>query len=93
VKEVNIEPAQLFFAVAFILFLVLISARILVKPLRLLVKILFNSLVGLLMLVAFNFVGGLIDFSIPVNIVTVLLAGFLGIPGLMFLIVLQVLGI
>ena len=89
----QIEPAQLFFAVAFILFLVLISARILVKPLRLLVKLLFNSLVGLLLLVAFNFVGGMMDFTIPVNIVTVLLAGFLGIPGLILLIVVQVIGI
>jgi len=93
VREVQIEPAQLFFAVAFILFLVLISARILVKPLRLLVKLLFNSLVGLLLLVAFNFVGGMMDFTIPVNIVTVLLAGFLGIPGLILLIVVQVIGI
>lgn len=89
----NIEPAQLFFAVAFILFLVLISARILVKPLRLLVKILFNSLVGLLLLVAFNFVGGMIGLTIPVNIVTVLLTGFLGIPGLIVLILIQLIGI
>lgn len=89
----NIEPAQLFFAVAFILFLVLISARILVKPLRLLAKILFNSLVGVLMLIAFNFVGGMIGFTIPVNLVTALIAGFLGIPGLIFLIVVQIIGI
>lgn len=89
----NIEPAQLFFAVAFVLFLLLVSARILVKPLRLLVKILVNSLIGLLLLVAFNFVGGLMDFTIPINIVTILLAGFLGIPGLILLIVVQMLGI
>lgn len=89
----HIEPAQLFFAIAFILFLLLVTARILVKPLRFLVKILFNSLVGLLLLVAFNFIGGLMDFTIPVNIVTVLLAGFLGLPGLILLIIVQVIGI
>ena len=89
----NIEPAQLFFAVAFIIFLVLVSARILVKPLRLLVKLLFNTVAGLILLVIFNFVGGLISFSIPINIVTVLLAGFLGIPGLILLIVVQIIGI
>ena len=89
----QLEIAQLFFAVAFILFLVLITARFFVKPLRFLVKLLFNSLVGLLLLAAFNFVGGFFDFSIPVNIITVLLAGFLGIPGLILLILLQIIGI
>lgn len=89
----DIGSAQLLFAVAFILFLVLVSARILVKPLRILAKMLFNSLVGLLMLIAFNFVGGLIGFTIPINLVTALVAGFLGIPGLIFLIIVQIIGI
>jgi inhibitor of the pro-sigma K processing machinery len=87
------DPFQLFVAAAFILLLVIITARILVKPLRLLVKIIFNSFIGLLMLLVFNFIGGLIGFTIPVNIVTVLLAGFLGIPGLILLIVVQIIGI
>ncbi|MGI6553961.1 MAG: pro-sigmaK processing inhibitor BofA family protein [Bacillota bacterium] len=87
------DPFQLFVVAAFILLLVLITARILVKPLRLLVKIIFNSFVGLLMLLVFNFIGGLLGFTIPVNIVTVLLAGFLGIPGLILLIVVQIIGI
>lgn len=89
----NIEPAQLFFAVAFILFLILVSTRILVKPLRLLVRLLFNGVVGLIMLAVFNFVGGLLNFAVPVNIVTVIIAGFLGIPGLILLIILQIIGI
>ena len=45
------------------------------------------------MLLVFNFIGGLLGFTIPVNIVTVLLAGFLGIPGLILLIVVQIIGI
>ena len=89
----DLEMGQLFFAVVFILFLVLVSARIFVRPLRLLVKVLFNSLIGLALLVAFNFFGGMLDFTIPVNIFTILLAGFLGIPGLILLILVQLIGI
>lgn len=89
----NLEMGQLFFAVAFIIFLVLVSARIFVRPLRFLVKILVNSLVGLLLLVIFNFFGSMMDFIIPVNIVTILLAGFGGIPGLILLIIVQIIGI
>ena len=86
------ETAQLVFAVVFILFLVLIVTRILVKPLRLLAKLLFNSIVGLLMLLGFNLIGGLFGMMIPVNLVTILLTGFLGVPGLILLIILQILG-
>jgi len=86
------ETAQLVFAVVFILFLVLIVTRILVKPLRLLAKLFFNSIVGLLMLLGFNLIGGLFGMTIPVNLVTILLAGFLGVPGLILLIILQILG-
>lgn len=87
------DMTQLFFAVAFIFLLVLITGRILVKPLRFLMKLVFNSLVGLILLAVFNFIGGFVDFTIPVNLVTVLVAGFLGLPGLILLIVLQILGI
>lgn len=87
------DMPQLFFAVAFILLLILITGSILVRPLRFLMKLVFNSLVGLILLVVFNFIGGFVDFTIPVNLITVLVAGFLGLPGLILLILLQILGI
>ncbi|NLC38096.1 MAG: pro-sigmaK processing inhibitor BofA, partial [Clostridia bacterium] len=60
-------------------------------PLKLAVKILVNSLFGLLLLWGFNFLGALMALAIPINLVTILVAGFLGIPGLILLIILQVL--
>jgi len=89
----NVEIPQLIFAAAFILFLLLIAARLLVKPLRLLVKLIFNSLIGLMLLLGFNFIGGFLGISIPVNIVTVLTAGFLGVPGLILLIAVKILNL
>lgn len=89
----QVDMPQLFFAVAFILLLILITGSILVRPLRFLMKLVFNSLVGLILLVVFNFIGGFVDFTIPVNLITVLVAGFLGLPGLILLILLQILGI
>lgn len=89
----QVDMPQLFFAVAFILLLILITGSILVRPLRFLMKLVFNSLVGLILLVVFNFIGGFVDFTIPVNLITVLAAGFLGLPGLILLILLQILGI
>ena len=86
-----VDFLQVFFALAFLVFLVYVISRILVKPLKLAVKILVNSLFGLLLLWGFNFLGTLMALTIPINLVTILVAGFLGIPGLILLIIFQVL--
>ncbi|WP_244834021.1 pro-sigmaK processing inhibitor BofA family protein [Clostridium sp. BJN0001] len=53
------------------------------------IKILLNGVIGVIMLFAFNFAGSLINFSLPINAITALIAGFLGIPGIIMLIVIQ----
>lgn len=84
-----VDTMQILFAIGFIVFLVYIVSRILLKPIKLVLKILVNSLFGLLLLWGFNFIGAFFDILIPINVVTILLAGFLGIPGLILLIIMQ----
>jgi len=79
-ETVNIVMGAFFLAV-----ILLILAQVLLQPIKLVWKLLLNSAIGLAMLMAFNYFGGYFDFSIPVNIITVLIAGFLGIPGLILL--------
>ncbi len=88
VVEYNV---QLLFAALFLVFLVYLTGRILLKPLRLLFKLMYNSLIGLILLWAANLLGGGLGLYLPVNWVTVAIAGFLGIPGLIFLILMYVL--
>lgn len=75
-------------AVALVL-LVYIFAQILVKPIKILWKLLLNSGIGLLLIVFVNFIGQLYGFALPLNFITVLIAGFLGIPGVLLLIGLE----
>ncbi len=56
------------------------------KPIKLLWKLLINSVIGLFLLMLVNYIGQSYDFGLPINIITVLVAGFLGIPGLLLLI-------
>lgn len=79
-ETVNIVIGALFLAV-----ILLILAHVLWQPIRLIWKLLLNSAIGLVLLMVFNFFGGYFDFGIPVNIITVLVAGFLGVPGLILL--------
>lgn len=80
------ETIQLILALLFLAFLVYLVGRLVLTPLRWLAKIAINSLFGLLLLWAFNFAGSYFSFTIPLNWLTVLVAGFLGIPGLILLI-------
>jgi len=86
VVAVTGDTVQLIMAVLFVLFLIYILGNILLKPLKLIFKIIVNSILGLLLLWAFNFIGAYFNFLIPLNILTVLIAGFLGLPGLVLLI-------
>lgn len=63
--------------------------RLMLLPLRLGWKLLVNGLCGLLSLWLVNLTAGLTGFSIPINPITALIAGSLGIPGLALLGLLQ----
>lgn len=56
-------------------------------PIRILFKLLVNAVLGALLLVIVNFVGNYFGFYIGINAVTALIAGFFGIPGVIFLVV------
>lgn len=67
----------------------MIAGHFLMRPIRWVFKIAFNSLLGLIMLWGTNLIGESIGFTLPINLVSALIVGFLGIPGLILLIVLR----
>lgn len=66
-----------------------ILGKILVVPVRILTKLIINGIVGGITLVIVNLVGGLIGISIAITPVTALIAGFLGVPGVVLLLIIQ----
>ncbi|NLV15643.1 MAG: pro-sigmaK processing inhibitor BofA [Syntrophomonadaceae bacterium] len=73
--------------VAGIIAIILLQAFI--KPAVLITNLIIKSGIGFALLVIFNFLGGIASLALPFNPATILIAGFLGIPGLMFLTYLQ----
>lgn len=71
------------------LFLLLLTYKLFARPLRLLFKLLINSVIGLVLLLLLNFVGGFFNISIGINLFTVLLSGLLGLPGIALMLILQ----
>ena len=76
-------------AFIFGIMLLYILARLLVYPMRVFAKAVGNSVVGAVLLVIFNAIGALFGLSIGVNVITALVVGFLGVPGLVTLMIVQ----
>jgi len=85
------EVLNVIIAALFLLVILYIVAQVFIKPVKLLWKLLLNSAVGLILLLIVNYLASYFDFSLPINIISVLIAGFLGIPGVILLICLQLL--
>ncbi|NLJ34306.1 MAG: pro-sigmaK processing inhibitor BofA [Firmicutes bacterium] len=83
------ENLTVIVAYAFGLFLLYLIARLLLVPVRILVRLLYNGIIGGVLLWLVNLVGGLFSLMIPINPITALTAGFLGVPGIILLLLLQ----
>ena len=71
------------------LFLLMALLKLLVLPIRWFWKVFVNSGCGFLCLWLLNSVSGFTGLMFPVNSVTALIAGFLGLPGILLLAILQ----
>jgi len=66
-----------------------ILVRLLYFPARYLLNIMGNIVIGGVLLALFNLLGGVWGLFIGVNVFTAAVVGFLGLPGIIMLLVLQ----
>lgn len=64
--------------------------RVMLLPIRLLWKLLINSACGFICLWLLNWISGFTGVLFPINAVTAAIAGFLGLPGILLLALVQV---
>lgn len=67
------------------LFLLYPALRFLLTPVRLIIKVLVHGAMGFIMLWLINSFGGPLGFFLPINLITIFVAGLLGIPGIILL--------
>lgn len=70
--------------------LAILLIRMLLLPVKLVVKLVLHSGCGFLCLWLLNTVSGFTGIYLPVNAVTVLIAGLLGIPGIGLITLLEI---
>ena len=69
---------------------ILLIGRIFIVPIKIIIKLVLNSILGAILLFIINIVGSNFSFHIGINLITTLLTGILGIPGVVLLIILQI---
>lgn len=75
------------YAVGIILLLIL--GRLLLTPLKVVLKLVVNALLGAAAILLVNWIGGLFGFHIAFNIYTAFIVGTLGVPGFALLVILK----
>lgn len=65
---------------------VIVVAKLLAWPVKRIIKLAINTIIGAIMVVLVNKFGSIIGISIPFNWFTALFAGIFGIPGVIVLI-------
>ncbi len=70
---------------------IFILGRLFLFPIKKILKLVLNSILGGIILYIINIIGGMFNFYIGINIFTCIMVGILGIPGIICLIIVKVL--
>lgn len=85
----NLEINNIVAYIACIFFL-FIFGKIFIIPIKTILKLILNSLLGGIIIYIINLIGIAFNFHIGLNIITAIFVGILGIPGAIILIVLKI---
>ena len=75
------------FLVAIIVLFVIL--KLLALPLKIIIKLMFNALIGGVVLFLLNIVGARFGLIIDINWISTLLVGFFGVPGVILVLIFQ----
>jgi len=77
------------FAIIVGLLIIFILGRMFLTPMKAVLKLLYNGVIGAVALVVVNLAGSLINYHIALNVFSAFTVGLLGVPGLFLLIALK----
>lgn len=83
------ETISSLFILAAIVVICILLLKILAKPIKLAFKLLINAGFGFLILFVVNFFGDFVGFSLGVSFINALVAGVLGVPGVILLVLIK----
>ena len=73
------------------LLLIFLVGKLFFFPVKIVFRLIYNAVLGAIVLWVFNYIGAHFGFTIAINPVTALAVGFLGIPGVLLLVLFKIL--
>ena len=70
---------------------IMIIGKIFIIPIKIIIKLIMNSILGAILLYLINLIGVMWGLHIGINLITVIIVGVLGIPGAILLAILSIL--
>ena len=67
-----------------------IFGKIFILPIKFILKLIFNSILGGVLILIINLIGMSFNFHIGLNIISIIVVGILGLPGAILLIFLKI---
>lgn len=71
------------------LFVLWLLFKLIAFPIKILWKLLINAIVGAVILLIFNLLGGIIGVTLAITPLNALVAGILGVPGVIILLIVK----
>ena len=69
---------------------IMIIGNIFIIPIKIIIKLIINSILGAILLYLINLIGVMWGLHIGINLITVIIVGVLGIPGAILLAILSI---
>ncbi|MGN1300612.1 MAG: pro-sigmaK processing inhibitor BofA family protein [Clostridia bacterium] len=69
---------------------IMIIGKIFIIPIKIIIKLIMNSILGAILLYLINLIGVMWGLHIGINLITVIIVGVLGIPGAILLAILSI---
>ena len=69
--------------------IVYIVGKLFALPIKSMIKLVLNSVLGGILIYIINLIGGIWEFTIGLNFVTAIFVGILGLPGAVLLVILR----
>lgn len=71
------------------IFFLFILGKLFIVPIKTILKLIINSVLGGLIILIINFIGSFFNFHIGLNLITSIFIGLLGIPGAVVIVVIK----
>ena len=77
----------LFFALGLVL--LYLTGWLLLAPLKFILKLIASGILGIVVLIVLNLIGGIFDVTIAINPLSAVVTGYFGVPGIVLLLALK----